>query len=97
MAEKRPVFSVFDGWMIDIFTSIGLGVVAVAALSVAYKAVFPFREESDGGGAAILLGAIFLIWALTRLRSKRAARDVEASADGEAPAPPAGRARRGGR
>lgn len=97
MADSRPVFSAHDGWIIDIFTSIGLGVVAVAALAAVYKAVFPFREDSDGGGAAVLLGAIFLIWALTRLRKARAARDVEASANGEADAPPAGRARKTGR
>ncbi len=97
MADSRPVFSVHDGWIIDIFTSIGLGVVAVAVLAAVYKAVFPFRDESAGGGAAVLLGAIFLFWALTRLRRARAARDVEASADGEAEDPPASRARRGGR
>ena len=97
MAERRPVFSVYDGWIIDVFTSIALGGLAVLVLSETYKAIFRFREESAGGGVAALLGAIFAVWALTRLRKARAARDVEASANGEADAPPAGRARKGGR
>ncbi|MCZ6689149.1 MAG: hypothetical protein O7H41_06060 [Planctomycetota bacterium] len=97
MADSRPVFSAHDGWIIDIFTSIALGGVAALVLSETYKAIFRFREESAGGGVAGLLAAIFAVWALTRLRKARAARDVEASANGEADAPPAGRARKSGR
>lgn len=97
MADRRPTFSVHDGWMIDIFTSIGMGLVFVAALCAVYKAIFSYPEDSDGGGAALVLGAIFLFWSLTRLRRARAARDADAAEENEAQTPATGRARRGGR
>jgi hypothetical protein len=96
MGSRNRTFSTFDGWMIDIFASIGAATVVLLTLLAIHKAIWATHPESDPGGAVLALALISLFIILVRLRMVREKRDARADQEEAAEEPPA-RARRGGR
>lgn len=94
MSPKRHVFSAFDAWILDILSSLAIGVIATALIAIAYEGLFPREIGADRGGAVVVVFLVLFVGLLICLRKTREKRDALAAEEGNLPEAGGPRARR---